>query len=323
MRSWAIRKAVLDHPNERSSHTIATPRGGGIALAISWFIGLIVLFWQNGIPSPLFFALLCGLPVSVIGLIDDMMTITPKIRLLIQLAAATAAIIFLGGMQQLDLGFMMISIPLVLSIAAVVGIVWFTNLFNFLDGIDGYISLEVIFIGLAVYFLFGAALPLLMAAATLGFLLWNWQPAKIFMGDVGSTLLGFSVAVLGIYYQNVNLVSIPVTLILTSVFWFDATVTLFRRMLNKESLHLAHRKHAYQRIVLSGFSHQRTVIWAFVLNLIGMGLVILANKYTDYVCLFLVVDLVLPESTNAQFSAISSAQFSANMSAQFWLNLDA
>ncbi len=293
VRSWAIRKAILDHPNERSSHTIATPRGGGIALAISWFIGLIILFIKRDIPEPLFLALLCGLPVAVIGLLDDLITMTPKLRILIQIAAAIAAIVFLGGLQNLDLGFTMLSFTLVFSVAAVLGIVWFTNLFNFLDGIDGYISAEVIFIGLALYIVNGIMLPLLLVAVTTGFLLWNWQPAKIFMGDVGSTLLGFSLAVIAIYYQNEHVLSIPVMLILSSVFWFDATVTLFRRMRNKEILHLAHRKHAYQRIVQAGFSHQKTVIWAFVLNLIGLGLVLLANNYANYVCLFLLFDLVL------------------------------
>ncbi|MDP4275203.1 MAG: glycosyl transferase, partial [Bacteroidota bacterium] len=173
-----------------------------------------------------------------------------------------------------------------------VAIVWCINLFNFLDGIDGYISTEVIFIGGAVFLLSGDQTSLLLASATLGFLFWNWQKARIFMGDVGSTLLGFTIAVFAIYHQNHFLLSIPVWLILTSVFWFDATVTLLRRIRNKEQLSVAHRKHAYQRIVQAGFSHQKTVLWALGLNLIGLLFSWFAVQFEDLSWLFLLADIL-------------------------------
>ena len=289
---FAQRKAIYDLPNERSSHTIPTPRGGGITIAVIWFLAISFFFLRKEIDSSLFFALLCGLPISIIGLIDDVISISPKARLFIQIASASMAIIFLGGFSSIDIGFYVLSIPLLFSIFAVIGIVWFTNLFNFLDGIDGYISVEVIFIGLAIFILSGAVLPLLLAAATAGFLVWNWQPAKIFMGDVGSTLLGFTLSVLAIYYQNNNDSSIVIWLMLTSLFWFDASLTLFRRWRNGETLSKAHKKHAYQRIVQYGFSHKKAVLFSILINISLIGIAWLAIKFPNYLLPLLGVNIV-------------------------------
>jgi Fuc2NAc and GlcNAc transferase len=112
------------------------------------------------------------------------------------------------------------------------------------------------------------------------------------MGDVCSTLLGYNVAIFAIYYQNTNKSSLIIWLILTSVFWLDATVTLFRRIKNKEKLSTAHRKHAFQRIVQAGFSHQKTVLWMLLLNLIGFGFVLLSLQSPKFEIFYLIVDVV-------------------------------
>jgi len=272
VRRWAINKSILDLPNDRSSHTIPTPRGGGIAIAIVWFLAFSYLFLKKEIDSVLFYALLCGLPISIIGFIDDLISISPKVRLMIQVASATLAIIILGGLNSIDIGFSIISTQYFFSIISIIGIVWFTNLFNFLDGIDGYISAEVIFIGLSFFILYGFISPLILAIVTAGFLILNWQPAKIFMGDVGSTLLGFTIGIFAIFYQKNGESSIIIWLMITSLFWFDASITLFRRWRKREKLSLPHKKHAYQRIVQYGWSHQRTVVWAQIINLPIFGL---------------------------------------------------
>ena len=282
VRIAATKTNILDIPNIRSSHNQPTPRGGGLAIAIAWYIAIFVLLLLKEIPDYVFVALLCGVPITIISLVDDIITILPKFRLVVQILCASLAIFFLGGINSIDLGFAILHSSFLFSIAAVVGIVWFTNLFNFLDGIDGYISVEIIFICLAAFILMGLELPLFLAAATAGFLLWNWQPAKIFMGDVGSTLLGFTIGVFAIYYQNINQSSIVIWLMLTSLFWFDATLTLFRRWRNHEQLFKAHRKHAFQRIVQSGFSHQKTVIFSILINMPIMGFVWLALEYPNY-----------------------------------------
>ena len=292
VRKWAIHKSILDLPNDRSSHTIPTPRGGGIAVAAVWFLGLIILFWQGQIVKPLFFALLCGIPLSLIGFLDDVFNLKPATRFGIQLLSALAGLIILGGLQHVDVGFYTINWYWVLFPVALIGIIWSINLFNFLDGIDAYIGSESAFIGLSVYILFGDKLGLLLTSSVAGFLIWNWPKAKIFMGDVGSTLIGFIVAILAIYFENKG-GSIITFLILSSVFWFDATITLFRRWRNKEQLSQAHRKHAYQRIVQSGFGHQKTVLWSVGLNILGLILAFLSEKYPLYKLAFLCFDILI------------------------------
>lgn len=292
VRIVAIRKSIIDIPNERSSHLNPTPRGGGIAIAITWFISITILYILGKIDSSLFYSLLCGLPIAITGVVDDILAISPTRRFIIQSISSVMAITILGGLKTIDIGFFVIDAKLVLSIFAVIGVIWLTNLYNFLDGIDGYISTQVVLIGVACYIFFKIEPPLLLAFVTLGFLFWNWQPAKIFMGDVGSTLLGFNIGIFSIFYQNEGTTSIITWVMLTSLFWVDATTTLFRRWRNREVLSKAHRKHAYQRIVQSGFSHQKTVIYSVLINIFILLLVFSSIKFPNYVMLFLIINII-------------------------------
>lgn len=289
VRKIAIHKSIIDHPNERSSHSVPTPRGGGLAVAIAWFGGLIYFYVTCIIEQPLFFALLSGFPLTLIGFADDLFNLKPGIRFLVQFIFAACALWFLRGLQHCQLSIGNCHLPFLLTPLAFIAIIWSINLFNFLDGIDGYISSEVIFIGISLFLLTGSTIGILLAVSVGGFLIWNWPKAKIFMGDVGSTLLGFIVAVMAVYYQNTQQISIVVMLILTAVFWFDATVTLIRRILNKEQLSVAHRKHAFQRIVQAGWSHQKTTLWSLGINLTGLGFALLATKYLIFQELLLVI----------------------------------
>lgn len=297
-RNIAEKKTILDLPNERSSHSKPTPRGGGIVIAILWFIVLTQLFLNGGIERRLFFALLCGLPICLIGLADDVFNIPPKARFLIHVTASSAAILLLGGMSDIDLGFGLSNLSFISKIIVIIAVTWFTNLFNFLDGIDGYISVEIIFIGLSSFVLFGIIPPVLLATITAGFLVWNWQPAKIFMGDAGSTLLGFTIAIFAVYYHNESdSINIFYWLMLSSLFWFDATLTLFRRWRNHETLTKAHKKHAYQRAVLSGLSHQKTVIMALVINILIFNLVWLSLSFTQLTLIFFIINMAILYAT--------------------------
>ena len=293
VRKFAIKKAILDIPNERSSHSVPTPRGGGVAIAVTWFIGITYLFLKDEINPNLFYAFLSGIFLVGISFIDDIKSQSPKRRMFFQLLSSILALYFLGGMQKVDVGFFVFENVYLLTPLALVAMVWFINLFNFLDGIDGYEASEVIFICLALFFLFSSSAALVLAASCLGFLFLNWQKAKIFMGDVGSTLLGFNIIVFAIYFQNTETTSIFNLLILASVFWFDATYTLFRRWKVGDKLSEAHKKHAYQRIVQSGFSHQKTVLFSIAINLIGFGLVYLSILQPEFVLLFFGLDLFL------------------------------
>jgi len=292
-RKIAIKKKILDIPNARSSHDVPTPRGGGIALAAAWFLAITYehLFYSS-MPLELYLASWAGGLLAIVGILDDIYSLSPKVRFITQIIVAALGLYFMGGLTHVDLGFATIESKWILTPLAFIAIIWFINLFNFLDGIDGYLATEVIFITLAACAIVLNAVALILASVTLGFLFLNWQKAKIFMGDVGSTLLGYNIAILAIYYQNTDRTSIIIWLMLSSVFWFDATLTLFRRFRNKEKLTQAHKKHAYQRIVQSGFSHQKTVIFSLVINIIILGFVLIANQYQEYYLLFFAVNLV-------------------------------
>ena len=267
IRTYALKKSLLAIVNERSSHTTPTPHGGGIAIALTWFIGLIYLFTCNVIEPSLFYALICGSVLSFVSYFDDLYELSPKLRLLVQAGVSIAGLYTLGGLEQIDFGFWVLESQFITNGLAFLGIMWFINLYNFLDGIDGYAGSEAIFLGLSGWLFFGGDHFLVLIASVAGFLVWNWHTAKIFMGDVGSTLLGYTVAIFALYYQNHG-VSIFVWLILFGLFWFDATLTLLRRYQNHEKLSLAHRKHAYQRLVQSGLAHDCVVFYALGINLV-------------------------------------------------------
>ncbi len=265
MRYYARYKELLDHPNERSSHTMPTPKGGGLAIMISFYGALVYLYLQTQIDPKLFFALLSALPVVLISLIDDIYPLSAKIRLGIQLLSAASALYFLGGIDSIDFALFTLHGGW-LNIISLLGIVWMTNLYNFLDGIDGYAGSEALFAGVSGYLLFGSESALLLAVASAGFLFFNWHRASIFMGDVGSAPLGFIFAVFMLY--DAATPHFLGWILLLSLFWFDATLTLLRRAKRSEKLSTAHKKHAYQRLNQAGFSHDKVVLLAMSINLL-------------------------------------------------------
>ena len=283
IKNHAIKNSLVAEVNERSSHSAPTPHGGGIAIAVTWFAGLIYLFVTNQIDNNLFYALIVGVIISVVSYFDDLYELSAKIRLFTQSSVALLGLYFLGDFNSIDLGFFSIDNQVITNIFAFIMIIWFINLYNFLDGIDGYAGSEAIFLGLAGYILFGGVHFLILIAAVLGFLIWNWHKAKIFMGDVGSTLLGYNVAIFTLYYANQEIMNFWIWIVLFGLFWFDATLTLFRRYRNKEKLSQAHKKHAYQRLTQSGWSHSKVVFYAIFLNLILFGLVyFLSNVFIAF-----------------------------------------
>ncbi len=273
IKNYAIKKSLVAEVTDRSSHSVPVPHGGGIAIAVTWFIGLIYLHFTNQIDPTLFYALLVGFVISIVSFFDDIYELSPKLRLSIQSAVALMGLYILGGLHSITFGIFDISNGVIVNIFAFIMIVWYINLTNFIDGIDGYLSGTFIFLSLAGLILFGGAHFGILAVSLLGFLYWNWNKAKIFMGDVGSTLLGYTIVIITIYYANQEASNLWVWITLYGLFWFDATVTLIRRKLNGEKLSQAHRKHAYQRLTQAGWSHAKVTLYAFMLNIIIFALV--------------------------------------------------
>ena len=292
IKNYMIKKSLVAVVNERSSHTVPTPHGGGIALAITWFIGLMYLYFIGEISSNLFYALLFGAVISIVSFFDDIYELSPKIRLIAQAIVAIGGLYFLGGFETLTFGIFDIQNPIFTNIFAFFMIIWFINLYNFLDGINGYAGSEAVFLSLAGFTLFSGNHFLVLAVAVLGFLYWNWNKAKIFMGDVGSTLLGYNIAIFTIYYANEESTNFWIWIILFGVYWFDATLTLIRRKLNKEKLSLAHKKHAYQRLTQSGWSHYKVTNYSIGLNMILFFIVyFVSNIFVAFILALIVLAL--------------------------------
>lgn len=289
IKNYMIKKSLVATVNERSSHTTPTPHGGGIALAITWFIGLFYLYFIGEISSNLFYALLFGAVVSIVSFFDDIYELSPKIRLIAQAIVAIGGLYFLGGFETLTFGIFDIQNPIFINIFAFFMIIWFINLYNFLDGINGYAGSEAIFLALAGFILFSGNHFLVLAVAVLGFLYWNWNNAKIFMGDVGSTLLGYNIAIFTIYYANEESTNFWIWIILFGVYWFDATLTLIRRKLNKEKLSQAHKKHGYQRLTQAGWSHYKVTNYSIGLNMILFFIVYFVSNIFVALVLALIV----------------------------------
>jgi UDP-N-acetylmuramyl pentapeptide phosphotransferase/UDP-N-acetylglucosamine-1-phosphate transferase len=294
VKEYAIKKSLVAEVNERSSHTVPTPHGGGIAIAVTWFVGLVYLYSIGEIDPSLFYALLVGALISIVSFFDDIYELSPKLRLAVQAIVALLGLYLLGGLQTLTFGFFDISNIFLTSIFSFLLILWYINLYNFLDGINGYAGGEALFLAIAGFLLFGGGHFIILGVSVLGFLFWNWNRAKIFMGDVGSTLLGYNIAVFTIYYANINGKDLWVWIILFGVFWFDATLTLIRRKFNGERLSQAHKKHAYQRLVQSRWSHAKVASYAMILNVVLFAIVFfIPNIFLAFIAMLLVLFAVM------------------------------
>ncbi|MDH5750272.1 MAG: glycosyltransferase family 4 protein [Rhodospirillales bacterium] len=276
------RRNILDHPNPRSSHSTPTPHGGGIAV-----IAVVLVNWgvfSFSSPSgPAEILTLCGLAaaLAVLSGLDDFYSLPVVLRLAVQ-AAAVTVVLWPAGESVFFQGLLPAPLD---HIAAGLLWVWFINLFNFMDGIDGLAASEsasiaigfflvVVLIGNRgisdVYLFYSSSI----AAAVLGFLWWNWHPAKIFLGDVGSIPLGFLIGWLLLILAERGF-WLP-ALILPLYYFSDATLTLVRRILRREKFWQAHRQHFYQLAVQRGMSHGAAVRAVIFANVLLIALAILS-----------------------------------------------
>lgn len=300
--SWAQHRNVLDYPNARSSHTRPTPRGGGIAIVVVTLGGLALLQWRAALFQPRVFATIgiCGVALATLSWFDDVYSIPSAIRLAAHLGAALATTIACGTWRvfwipfvgAIDLG----SIGFIVSVFWIAGL---TNAYNFMDGIDGIAGLQAVVAGIG-WVIIGSlanargavAAGALIAASALGFLAFNWQPAKIFMGDVGSAFLGYMLASLTITGAASDPRLALAGMLLVWPFVFDTTLTFLRRAKRRERIFTAHRSHFYQRLTQTGVSHARvsTLYGLFA----ALGVVAAAMIFTsDYAVVPSVIALVI------------------------------
>ncbi len=274
VRHFAVRRGLLDVPNARSSHLAATPRGGGLAIVLIATMAFVALAVSGEMRPQLLWVLVGGGGlVAAVGLADDRRPVRAGMRLAVHLLAAVWAVYWLGGLDELTVGHHALQLGWAGNGLAILVIMWALNLFNFMDGIDGIAASEAVFVTSAVLPSLGwlgvaggvSAASLLVAGTTLGFLVWNWPPARIFLGDVGSGYLGYLIATLTLASVRDRPESAWIWLILGGLFFVDATVTVVRRFVSGERVHEAHRTHAYQRLARR-FGHRSVTVALLVID---------------------------------------------------------
>lgn len=264
----------MDIPNERSSHSAPTPRGGGLAIVASFLLVLPLLFYLNLLSPPAFYGLsVSGLLIAILGFVDDHGHVAARWRLLGHFVAAGWVVCWLNGLPVLQLFGVAIDLGWSGHCLAVIYMVWMLNLYNFMDGIDGLASAEVITACLGmclIYYLCGTVeliwAPLMLAVAAAGFLWWNFPPAKIFMGDAGSGFLGIILGFFSLQAAWSQPELLFSWIILLGVFIVDATWTLVRRLLSGKKVYQAHSSHAYQNIARR-LGHKKVTLTVVLINL--------------------------------------------------------
>jgi len=291
-RFYAIKLSLVDFPNERSSHVTLTPRGGGLAVVLVFFAGSIVLYLSALIPANLILGVCLGSGcVALVGFIDDHWHLLAWIRIAVHIFASLLSLFLIYNFfhltdfaQQYRLGYIYCFV--------LVALVWSLNLYNFMDGIDGISGVEAItvFSGIAFILWFNGGNTayiqwlLILSVSTLGFLAWNWPPAKIFMGDACSGFLGYCIGLFALITSVGSSVSIWSWFILYGVFIVDATVTLLRRIFIAEHrFYEAHRSHTYQILARRLNSHQKITLGVLAINLFWLlPLAFLASRFSGY-----------------------------------------
>ncbi|MGR4039580.1 glycosyltransferase family 4 protein [Pseudomonas sp. JDS08PS003] len=278
LRRYALARSLMDIPNNRSSHSVPTPRGGGVAIVLSFLVASPLLTFIADVPWPYIWSLWgAGALTAVIGFLDDHGHIAARWRLLAHFFASIWALAWLGGLPPVQLLGVDFNLSWVGHFFAVFYLVWMLNLYNFMDGIDGIASVQAVSACLGacvIYWLAGDIsliwMPLLLAVAVLGFLYWNFPPARIFMGDAGSGFLGLILGVFSVQAAWTSSRFLWVWLILLGVFIVDATFTLIRRLLRGDKVYEAHRSHAYQFASRQFGRHLPVTLAVMVINVLWL-----------------------------------------------------
>jgi Fuc2NAc and GlcNAc transferase len=274
-RAIAVRVGMIDMPNRRSSHTLPTPRGGGVSIVLT-VLATVVLSIRSG-QMPLLAGatwMIGGAIVSGAGLIDDFRGLRVAVRIGLQLIAAVLLVATSVALSSLPLLTGPIDLGYGAWIVGIVMAVWSINLFNFMDGIDGLAAAQGLFVtaATALLVLWTGGQPqwplLALAGACAAFLLWNAPPAKVFMGDVGSSFIGFCLSALAFLPQPHPGNTVWTWLVLNSLFFVDATITLMSRLVRGERVYEAHRSHIYQQLSRRWRSHGAVTLIYSTINVL-------------------------------------------------------
>ncbi len=295
------RVAVLDEPNERSMHAAPIPRGGGVAIMAAATLSALLLGWRHGFPAAWLWPAAGLAAVLIVSYLDDRHTLRNSPRFLVHCAAALLAVYGGVALAEFHLPGIEIAAPQwLLATFSALYVVWMINMYNFMDGLDGFSGGMAVFGfgGLGLLAALQGATPfallcLCIAAAAGGFVLHNFPPAKIFMGDSGSSTLGGLAAVLSLWADRHAGIPLWLSLLLFSPFVVDATVTLLRRMFAGERFWEAHKSHYYQKLVVMGWSHRRTVLSEYALMAACLALAAVALRAPSTLQLLVVGGVIL------------------------------
>lgn len=277
MRAYALKKNIIDNPNERSSHNVPTPRGGGVAVVCSYLLALAVLIYSQQLTVHIGLTLMAAVfVIALLGFLDDHGHINSMLRLAVHFLVAIGVVISLGGFSEVT-AFNGLQLGFIANIIAVLFLVWLLNLYNFMDGINGIASVEAIttVVSMAIlYYVLNTTLNSdilwLLAACVFGFLLWNFPKAKIFMGDACSGFLGLTLGILALIALKENLALFCAWIICLGVFVVDATYTLIKRVLSGYKMYDAHRSHSYQILSRKCASHTPVTLAVAAINLLWL-----------------------------------------------------
>lgn len=277
MRAYALKKNIIDNPNERSSHSVPTPRGGGVAVVCSYLLALTVLIYSQQLTVHIGLTLMAaGFVIALLGFLDDHGHINSMLRLAIHFLVAIGVVISLGGFAEVT-AFNGLELSFIANIIAVLFLVWLLNLYNFMDGINGIASVEAITTTVSMAILYAVLstslnsdILWLLAACVFGFLLWNFPKAKIFMGDACSGFLGLTLGILALIALKENLALFYAWIICLGVFVVDATYTLIKRVLSGYKMYDAHRSHSYQILSRKWGSHTPVTLAVAAINLLWL-----------------------------------------------------
>jgi Fuc2NAc and GlcNAc transferase len=311
IRQYAIRRNLVDNPNARSLHTMPVPRIGGVGLVFAVLCGFAVHVALDPLSSDYRKFLLCGLPVFIVGLIDDVKPLRSSLRFLLQISVAALVLYFVQPFAVNVFGLPMALPSVVIALLEGFWIVALINIYNFMDGMDGLAGSQAFAFAGGLWGLsqtletgevfWVSAFTLCVMGASVGFLLQNMPPARIFMGDGASTFLGYCFAMLPLILAQRSIqdqvagiaqprTSIPFVLSVSALapFLCDASFTLLRRALRGEKFWQAHRTHLYQRAVATGLTHRDVLLvynawmgWAVLCALFGRKFTVPGNPLSQ------------------------------------------